>query len=166
MSASGKEGTPAKRLAAVRQDVRRTALTPTADGNWHWALQMPTRAREVFFVLLGVGGLVLKSQYSGPAEDVVHSFGGNVAASWAVYFLAKRVTARSTFPRASAAALAFLAVQLFEVLDGFGVMQNVYDRLDLVANTAGILFAMTLDVLVNRMSGGRSARLGGSNAES
>jgi hypothetical protein len=108
------------------------------------------RAQDVLFVLLGVGGLVLKGQYSGPADELVHSYGGNVAASFAVYFLAKRVTALSTLPHASAAALAFMVVQLFEVLDGFGVMKNVYDRLDLVANTAGIALAVTLDVIVQR----------------
>jgi hypothetical protein len=123
---------------------------------------MSRRAQDVLFVLLGVGGLVLKGQYSGPADDLVHSYGGNVAASFAVYFLAKRVTARSNVPRASAAALAFAVVQLFEVLDGFGLMENVYDRLDLAANTAGIVFAITLDVVVKRMSGqvGTSRRIG------
>jgi hypothetical protein len=129
-------------------------------------MQMSRPTQDVLFVLLGIGGLVLKGQYSGPADDLVHSYGGNVAASFAVYFLAKRVTARSNLARASAAALAFMVVQLFEVLDGFGVMTNVYDRLDLAANTAGIVFAITLDVVVKRMSGGRSAHLEGSNTES
>jgi hypothetical protein len=118
---------------------------------------MSNRARDVLFVLLGVGGLVLKGDYSGPAEELVHSYGGNVAASFAVYFLAKRVTARSNFPQALAAALAFMAVQLFELLDGCGVMKNVYDRLDLAANTAGIALAITSDVIVKRMRGSRSA---------
>jgi hypothetical protein len=76
-----------------------------------------------------------------------------------VYFLAKRVTARSNFPRASAAALAFMVVQLFEVFDGFGLMTNVYDRLDLAANAVGIVVAITLDAVVKRMSGVRSTRL-------
>jgi hypothetical protein len=127
---------------------------------------MSRRTLDVLCVLLGVGGLVLKGQYSGPAHDLVHSYGGNVAASFAVYFLAKRVTARSNLPRASAAALAFMVVQLFEVLDGFGLMKNVYERLDLAANTAGIALAVTLDVVVKRMSGGRSARVEGSNTAS
>ncbi len=109
---------------------------------------------------------MLKGHYAGPADELVQSYGGNVAASFAVYFLARRVTARSHLPRASAAALAFMVVQLFEVLDGFGLMKNVYDRLDLVANTAGIALAITLDVIVRRMSGARSARLEGSNTES
>lgn len=127
---------------------------------------MSRRAQDVLFVLLGVGGLVLKGYYSGPADGLVQSYGGNVAASFAVYFLAKRVTARSTTPQAFATALAFMVVQLFELLDGFGLMQNVYDRLDLAANTAGIALAITLDVIVKRMSGGRSARLEGSKTES
>ena len=127
---------------------------------------MSRSAQDVLFVLLGVGGLVLKGQYSGPADDLVHSYGGNVAASFAVYFLAKRVGARSNLPHASAAALAFMVVQLFEMLDGFGLMKNVYDRLDFAANTAGIALAITLDVIAKRMSGGRSARLEGSNTES
>jgi threonine/homoserine efflux transporter RhtA len=127
---------------------------------------MSRRAQDVLFVLLGVGGLVFKGQYSGPADELVQSYGGNVAASFAVYFLAKRVTARSNLPHASAAALAFMVVQLFELLDGFGLMKNVYDRLDLAANTAGIALAITLDVIVKRISGGRSARLEGSNTES
>jgi hypothetical protein len=127
---------------------------------------MSSRARDVLFVLLGVGGLVFKGQYSGPADDLVHSYGGNVAASFAVYFLAKRVTVRSDMPRASAAGLALMVVQLFEVLDGLGVMTNVYDRLDLAANTAGIVLALTLDVVVSRMSGGRSAHLERPDTES
>ena len=117
---------------------------------------MSSRARDVLFVLLGVGALVLKSQYAGPADGLVHNYGGNVAASFAVYFLARRVTARWRRPGASAAALAFVAVQLFEVLDGFGVMTNVYDPVDLAANTAGIALAAALDGIVTRASGGRS----------
>lgn len=127
---------------------------------------MSRPAQDVLFVLLGVGGLVLKGYYSGPADGLVQSYGGNVAASFAVYFLAKRVTARPNTSQAFAAALAFIVVQLFELLDGFGLMTNVYDRLDLAANTAGIALAITLDVIVKRMSGGRSARLEGSKTES
>ena len=111
---------------------------------------MSASARNVLFVLLGVAGLVLKSQYSGPYQDVVQSYGGNVAATFAVYFLAKRVTTRSNLPRASAAALAFMVVQLFEVLDGFGVMANVYDPVDFVANSAGIALAVAFDALASR----------------
>lgn len=127
---------------------------------------MSRRALNVLFVLLGVGGLVLKGQYSGPAHDLVQSYGGNVAASFAVYFWAKLVTDRSNFPRALAAGLALVVVQLFEVFDGFGLMHNVYDRYDFAANTAGIGLAVTLDAVVKRMSRGRPERFEGSNTGS
>lgn len=119
-------------------------------------------ARNVLFVMLGVGGLVLKGRYSGPASDLVHSYGGNVAASFAAYFWARLATGplaarslahrarreqglRPNLPRVLATALALVVVQLFELLDGFGVMTNVYDRFDLLANTAGIAIALALD---------------------
>ncbi len=114
---------------------------------------MSPRALNILFVLLGIAGLVLKAHYSGPAQDLVHSYGGNVAASFAVYFLARHATAWSDFSRPVAAGLALLVVQLFEVFDGFGLMTNVYDRVDLVANAAGIAVAVTLDALVKRMTG-------------
>jgi hypothetical protein len=44
------------------------------------------KARNVFFVLLGVAALLLKSHYSGPFVEIVHSYAGNIAASFAVYF--------------------------------------------------------------------------------
>ena len=128
-----------------------------------WALPAAT-ARNVLFVLLGVGGLVLKGRYSGPGQDLVHSYGGNVAASFAVYFWARLATGRFAarslahgarreqrlalkwnLPHVLAAGLALVIVQLFEVFDGFGVMTNVYDRFDLLANTAGIAIAFALD---------------------
>lgn len=101
-------------------------------------MQISRRARDVLFVLLGVGGLVLKGRYSGPVDELVQSYGGNVAV-----------------------ALALMVVQLFEVLDGFGIMKNVYDRFDLAANTAGIGLAIGLDGVVSRMSEGRSASVQG-----
>ncbi len=125
--------------------------------------------RNVLFVLLGVGGLLLKGWYSGPAYDLVHSYGGNVAASFAAYFWATLVTVpfaerflagarrreqvlRSNLPGVLAAVLALLIVQLFEVFDGFGVMTNVYDPLDFAANTAGIAIAFAVDASVKGVS--------------
>lgn len=125
---------------------------------------MSRRMRNVFFVLIGVAGLVLEGRYSGPAEELVYSYGGNIAASFAVYFLARRVTDRFGRPRASAAALAFTAVQSFEVLDGFGLMTSVYDHLDLAANTAGIILAIALDTIIELAGGGRPARLASQTA--
>jgi hypothetical protein len=122
-------------------------------------------ARNVLFVMIGVGGLVLKGAYSGPGEELVHSYGGNVAASFAVYFWARLATrefaARSlanrtrreqqprlNLSRTLAAGLALAIVQLFELLDGFGVMTNVYDRFDLLANAVGVAIGFALDASI------------------
>ncbi len=123
-----------------------------------------TTARNVLFVIIGVAALVLRGRYSGPGHDLVHSYGGNVAVSFAAYFWAliatspfaarfladparreQRLNLKSSLPRMLAAGLALVVVQLFELLDGFGVMTNVYDPFDLVANTAGTAIAFALD---------------------
>ena len=114
-------------------------------------------ARNVFFVLLGVGALVLKPSYQGLIQPVLASYGGNFAASFAVYFLVLIGVSRMARGRVAAAALALAVVELFEVTNGFGVMSNVYDRLDLVANAIGIGVALGIDVasqgLIDRRRG-------------
>lgn len=109
---------------------------------------MTTRARHVVFILLGVVALVFKRHYAGPYPDLMHDYGGNVAASFAVYFL---MLAPSKARRTVAVALALAIVELFEVFDGFGVMSNTYDRTDLVANGAGVGLAWAVDVLAARV---------------
>lgn len=109
-----------------------------------------TKARDVFFVFLGVVGLVLKRQYSGTLEEVIHSYAGNFAASFAVYFIVKNIPFRSGYKKVLTAGLALGVVQLFEVFDGFGVMTNVYDPVDFVANFAGIALALAVDAVLDR----------------
>ncbi|MFB3854434.1 MAG: hypothetical protein ACE148_11495 [Vicinamibacterales bacterium] len=99
-------------------------------------------------VLFGVAGLVVKGSYAGPFSDLVHSYGGNVAVSFAAYFLAANVAMHSDQARLVAVGLSLAAVELFEVFDGFGVMSNVYDRVDLAANAAGIAVALALDTII------------------
>ena len=110
--------------------------------------------RTVFFVLLGVAGLVLKRHYAGPHQELVHSYGGNMAASFAVYFVVSNLRrpdylavlgTLSKHSRLLTAAAALLVVELFEVTNGFGVMTNVYDPVDLVANACGVAFAVAVD---------------------
>lgn len=107
--------------------------------------------RNVALAVLGAAVLVLKSAYDGPAPDVVHAYAGNVAVSFALYFAAINATARHGRPRLIAASLALLAVELFEVTDGFGVMANVYDPLDFVANAAGVGLAVITDCATSRV---------------
>ena len=114
-----------------------------------------TRYRDVICILAGVAGLVLVSRYAGFGEILVHSYGGNVCASFAVYFLAKRVTSGSRHPVLLAVALALGAVELFELTDGFGIMSNTYDPFDLLANVIGIGAGAGLDRLLSAPERGR-----------
>ena len=106
---------------------------------------MFTKARNVLFVVLGVAGLVLKGGYLGPYQEVVRSYGGNVAASFAVYFIVANLPFHPRFRRPLTAGLALTVVELFEALNGFGVMTNVYDRVDFGANAVGIALALVVD---------------------
>lgn len=106
---------------------------------------MLTKGRNVLFVLLGVAGLVLKGHYSGPCQDAVHSYGGNIAASFAVYFMASHLHFNSKSRRLLTAGVALAPVELFEATNGFGAMANVYDRVDCAANAVGIALALLVD---------------------
>jgi hypothetical protein len=106
--------------------------------------------RNVLCVLLGAAALVLKSYYHGPLSQVLYSYGGNFAASFAVYFLAAIAASRLGRGRFVAAASALLVVEAFEVTNGFGVMSNVYDPVDLIANAAGVGVALAVDLASRR----------------
>ena len=90
------------------------------------AMTEPAIKRNVCFVLLGVVALALKAPYSGPLADAVQCWGGNVSASFAVYFVIAGSILGRRLGRLAAATIALLAVQLFEVTNGFGLMTNVY----------------------------------------
>jgi hypothetical protein len=115
------------------------------------------RVRNVVLALLGAAILVLKPFYHGSGEVVVQSYAGNVAVSFALYFAAVNATGRFGRPRLVAALATLVAVEAFELSDGFGVMANVVDPVDLVANTVGIALAVAVDVLTTRR-GDRSPR--------
>lgn len=115
------------------------------------------RASRVALVLAGVAVLVLKQWYAGPLAAAVHAWGGNVAVSFAVYFLATIAAGRLALPALAAAGSALLAVEAFEVTNGFGVMSNVYDPVDLLANAVGVGAALALDLALARATGRRRA---------
>ncbi len=104
-----------------------------------------TTLRNIVFVMLGVAVLVFKRHYSGPFEAVIHAYAANVSVSFAVYFNLLNVPLQPRYKRLWVAGLALAAVELFEVFDGFGIMANVYDSMDLVANAAGVLLALVVD---------------------
>jgi hypothetical protein len=112
------------------------------------------KARNILFVLLGVVVLVLKRHYTGPAVEIVHAYAGNVAASFAVYFLFANLQFRPGIRKLLAAAAALAVVELFEAFDGFGVMMNTYDPIDFLANAVGIALAFLLDSTLSGKEGG------------
>ena len=101
--------------------------------------------RNIVFIMIGVAVLVFKRHYSGPCESMVYAYAGNVAVSFAVYFNALNAPVKVRYKQLWAAGLALAAVELFEVFDGFGIMSNVYDALDLVANGVGVILALVVD---------------------
>jgi hypothetical protein len=110
-----------------------------------------TKARNISLILLGILLLVLKSRYSGPFESFVHGYVGNISVSFAVYFLALHIPLKTQRERIWAAGIGLATVELFELSNGFGLMRNVFDSWDLVANFAGIASAFALDsALSNR----------------
>jgi hypothetical protein len=121
--------------------------------------------RNVLFVLLGVVGLVLKPHYSGPLADIVHSYLGNLSMSFAVYFLFLQPAGRFGVGKLPAAVAALAVVESFEAFDGFGVMTNVYDTIDFIANAAGIGLAWAIDVISGRYSMRRKARSAASGGD-
>ncbi len=110
------------------------------------------KIRNVFFVLLGVAVLLLKRSYAGPLQEVVHAYAGNVSVSFALYFNFLNLPLPVRFKKILAATPTFAAVESFEVFDGFGVMSNTYDPLDLIANAVGIALAFGLDTMVSSKS--------------
>jgi hypothetical protein len=107
------------------------------------------KTRNVLFVLLGVAVLILKRHYSGPFQEAVVSYAGNIGVSFAVYFLLLQLPHHVGAKRLLTAGLALVVVELFEAFDGFGVMANVYDPLDFAANAVGVGLALTADTALN-----------------
>jgi len=104
--------------------------------------------RNVFFVLLGVAALMLKRYYTGPFVEVILGYGGNISASFAVYFIFGILTSGWRYGTLVTAGMALLTVELFEAANGFGIMTNVYDPVDFAANVVGVGLALGLDALV------------------
>ncbi|TFH64889.1 MAG: hypothetical protein E4G91_04380 [Candidatus Zixiibacteriota bacterium] len=109
-------------------------------------------SRKVLFVLLGVAILVLKRHYSGPFAVMVHSYIGNVSVSFAVYFVVSIAAPTWKLGKLPTAGIALLAVELFEATDGFGVMSNVFDQIDFIANAVGVGVALAVDTVADRIS--------------
>ena len=113
-----------------------------------------TIIRNMFFVFMGAGLFLLKRYYSGPLEDLVHSYAGNIFVSFALYFVFINpfVHAPLKAKRVITALLVLAIVESFEAFNGFGFMANTYDPVDFIANAAGVGFALGLDTMLHRKS--------------
>ena len=106
--------------------------------------------RNVLFVLAAMVVFLMKAHYQGPLSEIFHNYGGNFTASFAVYFVMRIALIDPGYGRSIAALAALLVVEAFELTDGFGIMSNVFDPLDLLANAAGIGLALVVDWLARR----------------
>ncbi len=108
-------------------------------------------AYQVAMVLLGVVGLVTKRHWAGVFGDLIWSYWGNITASFSVFFIVGLVPRFRKLGMIATAAIALLVVELFELTDGFGVMSNVYDTMDLIANVAGVGIALAADTVLTKL---------------
>ncbi len=110
--------------------------------------------RDVILDLAGVAGLLMKSWARRCLEELgLRLFecsrlflSGECGFQFAVYFLAS-IAARTRLNHVAIAVLALGVVEGFEFTNGFGMMTNVYDPLDYLANALGVALAYVVDVV-------------------
>ena len=107
--------------------------------------------------MLGVLALVAKRQLAVLGGPLVRDYGGNVAASFAAFFVLKLPFVDARLRVAGAAALALVAATSFEFTDGFGFMSNTYDPGDCLANVVGVGLALAVEGIVARVIARTSA---------
>ena len=109
------------------------------------------KVRNVVCVLVATGLFLLKGGYSGPFAEFVHAYGGNLSVSFALFFVFRNLSLPERLERLLPAMIVLVVVELFVILDGFGLMMNTYDSFDLVANAIGVGLGFWLDYFYDRM---------------
>ena len=109
----------------------------------------PARAREVrrrVFLILGAAAvMVFIPHYRGPGGEWVHSYGSNLVVSFAALVWVQLLCARLRPSRWLTFALALGIVNGFEIGQGLGWLDGVFDPLDLVINTGGVVLGLVID---------------------
>jgi len=122
-----------------------------ANSKRHNAFDSRSALRNVLFVPPAIALFLLKRQYTGPFQELILSYAGNVTVSFALYFIVlKLCMSLPQFGRAIAAAVVLVCVESFELFDGFRIMSNTYDAFDLLANVIGVGLAVSLDTMLSR----------------
>jgi len=131
----------------MAQSTRRICGFHIARGN---PVSKPVRVRNIFLILIGVVGLLLKRWMAVSIGEAAYCYLGNLSVSFAVYFIIS-IGARRRFSKLLLVWAALTVVEAFELTNGFGIMSNVYDPLDLLANAIGIVFALAMDVVLDHL---------------
>jgi len=108
------------------------------------------KVRNVLFILLGVLVLLLKQNYNGSDQEIVKSYSGNLSISFAVYFIICFSSDHWKQNKLITAIISLTIVELFEITNGFGIMTNTYDAIDLFVNIIGVILALAVDQLLTR----------------
>jgi hypothetical protein len=106
--------------------------------------------RNVLLVLVGVASLPVKERFADSVGELLYSYLGNLTVSFAFYFVVS-IGAWSGLTRVGIAAIALVVVEGFELTNGFGVMTNVYDPFDYLANALGVVLAYFIEVISARV---------------
>jgi hypothetical protein len=107
-------------------------------------------------ILIGFSGLVLKKWLSNTISDTIYSYLGNFTVSYAIFFLPK-IASENRINSLISALIALTIVESFELTNGFGIMANVYDPFDYLANALGISLAYIIDMISTWIILGRKA---------
>jgi hypothetical protein len=113
--------------------------------------------RNVAMVIIGVVALLSKSWFRESLGSLAYAYIGNLSASFAVFFIVA-IAAAPKLHRIWIAAMAIAIVDAFELTDGFGVMTNVYDPFDYLANGLGVALAFCADLVLARFTQANSSR--------
>jgi hypothetical protein len=109
---------------------------------------MDVKRRNILMIFIGAAVLLLKGRYSGPAQELIRGYAGNISVSFAVYFNVGLADLGSRHRSWKTALLALAAVELFEATNGFGFISNTYDPWDYVANLVGVAIALGVDAIL------------------
>jgi hypothetical protein len=80
---------------------------------------------------------------------MVRAYAGNLSISFALYFVFINLRLPIRSKRLLTAAITLSVVELFEIFDGFGIMSNTYDPIDLVVNATAVALALWLDTAMS-----------------
>lgn len=115
-----------------------------------YSMNTRQKIRNILMVLLGTIALLSKTWFRASIGDLGHAYLGNLAASFATFFLVTFAVS-PWLHRIWIAFIALVIVELFELTNGFAVMTNVYDPFDYLANGIGIALAYCADLVLTRM---------------